>query len=328
MCGLDTDGSELANANQAHDCQGIAQVAERFGRPVRAAIESCCGPADLAQELVSGAGWSVDRAHPGYVQRRKPNSDKTDGQDARLRADWERVGYRPRLWLAPRSICALRHLLRYRLPLTQQRRAAQLRRRAVLREQRCRAREGLKAWTKAWEPWVRDTAELSEPGRWLAQQHWRELARLATTIRKGEKRLQRLTATDVPVQRWQQQPGIGPVTAWTLRAEIGPLDRFRTGKQRARFGGLNPRHVSSGQRPADAGLIRAANPAWRTVLMEAAHRLVRYDSWWQQFAQRLRAAGQAGSVVAAAVANRWMRRLHQEMNPPGGEWAAAGGPAR
>ena len=30
-------------------------------------------------------------------------------------------------------------------------------------------------------------------------------------------------------------PGIGPVTAWTIRAEIGRFDRFRNGKQLARF---------------------------------------------------------------------------------------------
>jgi transposase len=38
--------------------------------------------------------------------------------------------------------------------------------------------------------------------------------------------LERLTANDVEVQRLQQQVGIGPVTAWTIRAEIGHFDRF------------------------------------------------------------------------------------------------------
>ena len=84
VCVLDTDGSKLANADCANDWKSIANFAERFGRPVRAAIESCCGAADLAEELVSCAGWSVDLAHPGYVQRMKQNPDKTDCQDAQL----------------------------------------------------------------------------------------------------------------------------------------------------------------------------------------------------------------------------------------------------
>ena len=118
------------------------------------------------------------------------------------------------------------------------------------------------------------------------------------------------------------------MTAWTIRAEIGHFDRFRTGKQLARFCGLSPRNASSGQRQADAGLIRAASPALRAVLIEAAHRLVRYDPSWQKFAQRLRTAGKPGSLVAAAVANRWMRRLYPEMKTPSGELAVAVGPAR
>src|SRR5207244_8369659 len=64
---------------------------------------------------------------PGYVQRMKQNPDKTDCQDAQLLADLERVGYLPRVWLAPRYIRELRHVVRYRLQLTEQRRATKLR---------------------------------------------------------------------------------------------------------------------------------------------------------------------------------------------------------
>src|SRR5438552_15869459 len=255
----------------------------------------------------------------------KQNPDKTDCQDAQLLADLERVGYLPRVWLAPRYIRELRHVVRYRLQLTEQRRATKLRLRALLREQRCHAPEGLNAWTKAWQHWVRHTTELSAQGRWLVKQHLRELARLAIRIHEVEKRLEHLTANDVEVQRLQQQPGIGPVTAWTMRAEIGHFDRFRTGKQLARFCGLSPRNASSGQRQADAGLIHAASPALRAVLIEAAHRLIRYDAEWQRFAGRLRQAGKPASVIAAAVANRWMRRLYHTMKLPPAELAAAEG---
>ena len=201
VCVLDTDGRELANADRCNDWKAIAEFADRFGRPVRAAIESCCGAADLAEELVSCAGWSVDLAHPGYVQRMKQNPDKTDYQDAQLVADLERIGYLPRVWLAPQHIRELRQVVRYRLQLTEQRRATKLRVRALLREQRCRAPQGVNAWTKAWDHWLRHSAELSAEGRWVANQHLQELACLVTRIRQVEKRLERLTANDVEVQR-------------------------------------------------------------------------------------------------------------------------------
>ncbi len=325
VCVLDTDGSPLIEKDCPNQWQAVAGVAERFGRPIRAAIESCCGAADLAEELVACAGWSVALAHPGYVRRMKQNPDKTDCQDAHLVADLERVGYLPRVWLAPQYIRDLRQVVRYRQQLAEQRRATKLRLRALLREQRCHAPPGVRAWTQAWLGWLRQDAELSVQGHWLAEQHLAELARLATAIGEVERHLKQLTANDIDVQRLQQQRGIGPVTAWTLRAEIGRFDRFRSGKQLARFCGLSPCNASSGQRQADAGLIRAASPALRTVLIEAAHRLMQHEPHWKQLAQRLRRAGKPGSVVAAAVGNRWMRWLYHQMKVPAAELASAVG---
>ena len=141
------------------------------------------------------------------------------------------------------------------------------------------------------------------------------LAALAKEIRAVEQLLARQTRQDALVQKLLTLPGIGLVTAVTIRAEIGRFDRFRTGKQLARFCGLTPRNASSGQRQADAGLIKAGNPQLRTVLIEAAHRLIRYDERWTRLAARLSRRGKPTSVVIAAVANRWVRWLFHQMQP-------------
>ena len=39
----------------------------------------------------------------------------------------------------------------------------------------------------------------------------------------------------------------------------------------------------------------------------------RTDARWGQLAARLRARGKPGSVAAAAVANRWIRKLYHQM---------------
>ena len=58
----------------------------------------------------------------------------------------------------------------------------------------------------------------------------------------------------------------------------------------------------------------------RIVLVEAAHRLMRYDPYWRDMAKRLREKGKKPCVVVAAVANRWVRKLfHQMQNPNHGE---------
>jgi transposase len=314
VCVMDRAGQVLANRSSPNDWQQIAAQAHRHGGVVEAAIESCTGAADLAEELLQRAGWSVHLAHPGFVSRMKQNPDKHDWGDARLLADLVRVGYLPKVWLAPQEVRELRRLVRYRQQLVDYRRATKLRIRGILRDNRVRCLSAA-PWTQAWWSWVRESDKVSEQSRWVIgrQRLWLEVLR--EEIGAVERRLHQLTREDVVVTKLRQLPGIGPVTAWALRAEIGRFDRFRTGKQLSRFCGLSPRNASSGARQADAGLIKAGNPQLRAVLIQAAHRLMRYDTAWADLADKLLEAGKPKSVVAAAVGNRWMRWLFHQMQP-------------
>lgn len=310
MCVLDPQGRVLTNRQCANDWRALARVAAQHAGRVQAAIEACSGAAHLAEELIERAGWHVDLAHPGYVSRMKQSPDKTDYGDARLLADLERVGYLPRVWLAPAAVRELRRLVRYRQQLARERRNRKLQLSALLREQRLRA--PVRPWTLTWLAWL-SKVELSETTRWIVEEHLRRLGSLRGELRRVERRLDDLTADDPVVARLRQQKGIGPITAVTMRAEIGRFDRFRNGKQLARFCGLSPRNASSGERQADAGLVKAGNPQLRSVLIEAAHRLARFEPRWRELHYTLRSRGKPGSVAAAAVANRWVRWLFHQV---------------
>jgi transposase len=266
----------------------------------------------LADVLTVGYGWSVDLAHPGYVRRMKQNPDKTDYSDARLLADLERVGYLPKVWQAPAAIRALREVVRYRQGLAEQRRATKLRIRALLRQHRQKPPEGVNPWTKKWTHWVMALASLSETTRSVLRRHLAALERLAAELREVEQQLHELTAGDPLVEHLAGLKGFGRWTAIVLRAELGRFDRFRTGKQLARFCGVTPRNASSGQKEADAGLIRASNPQLRTTIIELAHRLIRFQPRWRKMKNDLVARGKPGSVATAAVANRYLRWLYHQ----------------
>lgn len=310
VCVMDDTGRVLGNRSCGNDPQAVADYANRYGCVRGAVLESCEGSADFADHLLARTGWSVDLAHPGYVRRLGQSPDKTDYSDARLLADLERVGYVPRVWLAPQWIRELRRLVRYRRQLVNERRNTKLRIRALLREHRrpCSA----PCWGKAWFDWM-GQVDLPEDSRWILDRHLDRLQQLNGDVRVVEQRLDDVTKDDAVVQSLLTRPGVGPVTAWVLRAEVGRFDRFRSGKQLARFCGLSPCNASSGLRQADSGLIRACNKNLRSVLIEAGHRLKRYDARWSALAKKLREAGKPGSVIAAAVANRWMRWLYHEM---------------
>lgn len=312
VCVMDAAGEVLVNRACPNEDEVIVTVAEQHGRVVEAAVESCTGAASLADVLVTQAGWSVSLAHPGYVRRMKQNPDKTDFSDARMLADLIRVGYLPKVWLAPLKIRELRWVVRHRQQLVNERRNAKLRIRALLREHRVGSGPG-RPWTRAWMAWLNTLTTLGSHASWLLERHQTQLARLAEEIRAVERRLEAMTADDPVAQRLRTYSGIGLVTACTLRAEIGRFDRFRSGKQLSRFCGLTPRNASSGERQADAGLIRASNRQLRATLVEAAQRLMRCDARWRPLAERMKRAGKPYNVIVAAVGNRWIRWLFHEM---------------
>jgi transposase len=313
LCVLDQHGTVVCNQRVDNDWGTIARVAGRHGPVMRAAIESCAGAADLAEQLVSLAGWHVDLAHPGYVNRMKQNPDKTDYSDARMLADLTRVGYLPRVWLAPMVIRELRKLVRFRQQLVDERKNTKLRLTALLREHRMSTPTEIgNRWTKRWMQWLADL-DLGEHSTWIVQRHLERLKTLALEIRQVEQRLQDVSADDPVVQKLRGFSGIGAVTSWVMRAAIGRFDRFRNGKQLSRFCGVSPRNDSSGDKQADAGLIKASDELLRRTLVEAGHRLARHDPRYIKLAMKLRRKGKPICLIVAAIVNRWMRWLFHQM---------------
>lgn len=318
---LDGQGQLLGSRRVRNATPLIVQYAENFGQVARAAVEAGNGTAALADDLIHGHGWAVQLAHPGYVRRMKQNPDKSDYSDARLIADLCRVGYVPPVWLAPPAIRELRRLVRYRQTLVDQARAVKLRVSALLRDHRVRRPEEIKrTWTKRHRAWLQlllGTDLLPPISRQLVTDWLADLAYLEGRLIQTEAQLQHAVADDPLVAWLLAQPCVGWVTACVLRAEVGCFGRFRNGKQVGRFCGLTPRNASSGERQADAGLIQAGNRVLKTTLMELAHRLMVSVPHWVAMRARLRAAGKLPCVIVAAVANRWVRRLWNEVRAAG-----------
>ena len=316
VCGMDGAGALFGNRSCGNAAEELLRQVKRFtpsGATVSVVLESCNGAANLADELHERFDWEVSLAHPGYVSRMRQNRDKTDWSDARLLADLLRVGYLPRVWLAPKPIRELRQVVSLRQQLAREQRNIKLQIGALLRQERVKAPARTNRWTLAWLDWLRHDAPLSEAGRFVIKEQLLRLQDIQKRRARVEAKLGAMTASDATVQKLLSLKGIGLITAVVMRAKIGRFDRFHSGKQLSRFCGVSPRNASSGERQADAGLIDACDRELRTVVIELAHQLKRYDPRWRELAERLRAAGKKGSVIAAAVGNRFMRWLYHEM---------------
>jgi len=325
VCVLDHKGDVLLNRSAANDWQELGRIVAPLGVVRRVGLEACCGAADLGQELVDRLGWNVSLGHPAYIAKIKSSPDKSDYSDGRLIADLTRVGYLPRVWLAPANVRELRQLVNHRQRLVDHARALKLRVGGVLREQRVKIDPDRGSrWSKTWSASVRDNARLSEHARWVVNDLLDDITYTQGKIAKAEQRLREATQGDQVIARLMGQEGIGEVTAWVLRAYVGDFGRFKTAKQLSRYCGMSPCNASSGAKVADAGLIDGCNKLLRLTVVQAAHRLIRTVQRWSKLADSMRARGKPACVIVGAVGNRWLRGLHHAMKQTATQTGATG----
>ena len=324
VCVMSKEGDELVNRSVANEVGAVIEAvgsdqAEWIVEGV--ALEACTGSAEFASRLAVATEWPVRLAHAAAVHRLKQGPDKTDHGDAWHLANLIRVNYLPEVWLADEQTRQLRHLVRYRQALVASVKDVKLRIRSLLKEDRVVEDCPNAGWTKSWLEWLK-TASLPTTSRWIVEQQLDLLGSLQAKIAECETHMEALTREDRVVHKLQEQAGVGLVTALLLRAIVGRFDRFRNGKQLARYCGVTPCNASSGKRQADAGLVPAGHDDLRAALIQLAKRLPRHDPHWKEFKERLRPRKHA-NVIAAAIANCWLRRLFHEMASVGEPLTAA-----
>lgn len=313
VCIKAPSGEVLFNNSVVNDVGRVVSIMEKYSPIESVAAESCTGSANFLDELSRVGKYRVKLCHPGYAKRMKSNPDKTDFSDSELISDLNRVGYLPEVWLAPEALRDLRMLIRYRQQIVNQQKNTKQRIRAILRNNRLKAPSGLSMWSKRGIGWLFSLKQLPMYTSWILTEHLAELEVCVKKLKSCEELFKNVAKNDSQVRQLMLHKGIGLVTAVVIRAEVGWFTRFKTGKQLSRYAGVSPRNASSGSKQADAGLIRAGNPILKTVIIEAAHRVGRYEPRWKELHTRLKQSGKKGSVVAAAVANRWVRHLHNQM---------------
>ena len=312
VCVMDQQGETLVNRSVANDPGAVRDLVRcQGGLVVAASIEACCGAAEFATALSDLTEWTVRMAHPSRVSRMKDSPDKTDHSDAWHLANLLRVGYLPNVWLADHATRQLRRLVRFRAGIVAHKKDIKLRVLSLLREERIENTSGASTWTKPWMAWIKSVA-LGVQSRWVLDQELRRLEQAEKDLTEVDRRMEEATEGDAVVEKLKAQPGIGAVTAVTMRAVIGRFDRFKTGKQLSKYCGLSPCNASSGPNQSDAGLIEAGNDILRSLLIQLAKRLPRQEPRWKQLHEKLRMTKEA-NVASAAIANRWLRRLFHEM---------------
>ena len=104
------------------------------------------------------------------------------------------------------------------------------------------------------------------------RQDW---ARLDERIEALDPEIARVARTDEAAKRLQTIPGIGPITATALVADLGEARQFKRGREVSAFLGLTPRQHSSGGKERLSGIRKRGDAYLRTLLIHGARRYAR-----------------------------------------------------
>jgi transposase len=159
-------------------------------------------------------------------------------------------------------------------------------------------------------------AHYSEP--MLCKQSRRMLKLLDIQIAECERAIAAQTQSDKDMAaraaRMQQVPGIGPVVAAVLQAQMPELGTLEDGEAAA-LAGLAPYNSDSGPHQG-ARRIRGGRAPVRCALYMAAMNSVRFDPILRQFYQRLLGAGKVPKVALTAAMRKLLILLNRMLKKP------------
>jgi transposase len=315
---------ELAFADADHQIVQRKRLSRRtFGRalenhaPVRVVMEACS----------SAHYWARRFARQGHTVRLLPARDvrpyvrrnKTDRTDAAGLLEADRCAQIDAVPIKSPEQQGVQALHRIREQLKSQRTATINLIRGVLREFGIVIALGAAKVRPAVLTALEDgNNEVPMMLRHTLSEMLERLANLTHSMSAIEQQLKETAQHDPVCQRYCQIPGIGVLTATAVRASVGSLDRFRSGRHLAAWIGITPREHSSGAQRRLGRISRRGDGYLRVLLIHGARAalraarvreqrqqpLTRLQTWALTTQQRV-----GHNKAAVALANKLARRL-------------------
>jgi len=302
------DGKKLGTARITNSPAELRAELARAGENPRVVLEATYGWY-WAADTLAAAGAEVHLAHPLGVKAYGYQRVKTDARDAANLADLLRMGRLPEAWITPREVRDLRELTRYRQKLVGLRTSCKDQVHAVL------AKLGIAvtcsdlfgAWATAWL----DGLRLPQPYAGKVTSLRQLIGELTTEITMLAEVIADLLAGHPGYAVIQRLPGIGPVLAAVIIAEIGDVTRFATPGQLASWAGLTPKHRESDVKVTRGHATKQGSRQLRWALIEAIqHAPAGYKVREAKDAIIARRGRQARNIAKVAAARRLLTLVY------------------
>ena len=231
--------------------------------------------------------------HPADIPHTgKRKITKRDAVDSRDIAQALALGLTSPIYVPSKEIEQDRSILRYRGRLQADIRRCKNQIRALLFQFGIEMPELYsKSWSKNFVHWLKET-ELVEGSSKKALNHMinqlESLRALLLTANRDIRDLQRSEKYIQQMNLLQSIPGIGPLSALTLIAELVDVRRFSTFRKMNSFVGLYPMEHSSGEQEYKGSITLRKNKFLRCLLVESAWIAVKHDPALTQVFQNLK----------------------------------------
>lgn len=261
-------------------------------------------------------------AHPYHVKLIASSFVKTDNRDAVALARLLAANILPEVWIPPKYVRELRSLINHRNRLVQRRADAKCRLRGLYQQYRIVAPTGRKAFEA--EFWNNLNLPLVEKLR--ARHISEEIELLTRQIKEAEEAIAQLSVQepwvkDVPYL--VQIPGIGILTAMTILAAVGDINRFPNSKKLVGYAGLGARVYSSGETKKTGGITKQGRGELRYAMIESAWNAIKNSPFWkkkyEQLTRRMDNQKAATAIARKLLVVVWnvltKRELDREIRP-------------
>lgn len=241
-------------------------IASLPARPeeIRLAVEPVCGwrwMTEICQQL----GVDTHIANTIKLRQIAESGQKTDKNDALTMAELLRAGYLPEAYRVPDDIYELRMLVRERSHFISHSTATKCRIHSV-----CTARGGHITSTHPLHKRGWDALNIEGSG---LREMYLSLEETAKHVACLEKKITNNIAKTETYKILQSMPGIGPVTAAAIYAEVGDFERFKTSAALISYAGIYPKERSSGEKQHYGRISKMGSKVLRYSIIEAAMRV-------------------------------------------------------
>lgn len=262
---------------------------------IQLTVEPVCGWRWLT-DLCEQTGIDVHIANTIKLRQIADSGQKTDKNDALTLAELLRADYLPEAYKVPDDIYELRMLVRERAHFIRQSTATKCRIHSV-----CTARGSHRTAEQPLHKAGREILYTKASGLYEMFQSLEEIQAHVANLER--QIVQTISDTDT-YSIFLSMPGIGPVTAAAIYAEVGDFERFKTPSALISYAGIYPKERSSGDFKRYGSISKAGSRVLRYSIVEAAMRIRDTEkshnlyTHYQSAKDRNKTAKQARIVVA------------------------------